>query len=270
MKPKKTVLVLCRCASSENALADKRQQILEALLAAKAKVHVVDDLCELSARKDARLAAWMAGDEVKIVACYPRTVKALLKSAGCALNGEAIAVLNPRADSAESIVQQILAEGLGEPASVDFETPKGSGWIPWFPVIDTERCVNCKQCLSFCLFGVYGLDEDGRVAVLNPQGCKTNCPACARICPEVAIIFPKYSDASASASPISGAPIQDETTERARVKVDVKQILGSDVYGALAERRKRARPHLIKQSGITLGQQASNPPVPPSKGALGA
>ena len=29
-------------------------------------------------------------------------------------------------------------------------------WKPWFPVIDTARCTNSMQCLSFCLFDVYG------------------------------------------------------------------------------------------------------------------
>ncbi|MEM9803556.1 MAG: hypothetical protein AAGA20_24785, partial [Planctomycetota bacterium] len=28
-------------------------------------------------------------------------------------------------------------------------------WTPWFPVIDYDRCTNCMQCLSFCLFDVY-------------------------------------------------------------------------------------------------------------------
>src|SRR5690349_15887991 len=35
------------------------------------------------------------------------------------------------------------------------------GWKPWFPVIDYDRCTNCMQCLSFCLFGVYGADREG-------------------------------------------------------------------------------------------------------------
>ena len=75
-------------------------------------------------------------------------------------------------------------------------------WVPWFPVIDYDRCRNCKQCLNFCLFGVYQLSPEGKVEVQNPSGCKTNCPACARMCPQKAIIFPKYADA-----PING----DET-----------------------------------------------------------
>jgi NAD-dependent dihydropyrimidine dehydrogenase PreA subunit len=66
-------------------------------------------------------------------------------------------------------------------------------------VIDYDRCRNCKQCLNFCLFGVYQLSEEGKVEVRKPAGCKTNCPACARMCPQKAIIFPKYAEA-----PING------------------------------------------------------------------
>ena len=65
-------------------------------------------------------------------------------------------------------------------------------WKPWFPVIDYDRCTNCMQCLSFCLFGVYGVDEQQRIQVQNNDHCKTNCPACSRVCPEAAIMFPKY------------------------------------------------------------------------------
>jgi len=117
-----------------------------------------------------------------------------------------------------------------------------SDWVPWFPVIDHVRCVNCRQCLNFCLFGVYATDSDGHVKVARPHNCKTNCPACARICPEVAIIFPKYAD-----GPISGAPIESEELDKARVKVDVKQILGGDVYAALAKRRGARRRLLDSQ-----------------------
>jgi NAD-dependent dihydropyrimidine dehydrogenase PreA subunit len=68
----------------------------------------------------------------------------------------------------------------------------GSSWKPWFPVIDYDRCTNCMQCLSFCLFDVYGVSEDNKIQVQNNDNCKTNCPACSRVCPEVAIMFPKY------------------------------------------------------------------------------
>jgi Pyruvate/2-oxoacid:ferredoxin oxidoreductase delta subunit len=72
----------------------------------------------------------------------------------------------------------------------------------WFPVLDGSRCVNCGHCLQFCLFGVYALDEGGKVEVRNPDSCKTGCPACARICPQSAIMFPLYEKDEA----IAGAP----------------------------------------------------------------
>src|SRR2546422_3501427 len=43
---------------------------------------------------------------------------------------------------------------------------KHGEWKPWFPVIDYDRCTNCMQCLSFCLFGVYGV-EDRKSTRLN-------------------------------------------------------------------------------------------------------
>jgi Pyruvate/2-oxoacid:ferredoxin oxidoreductase delta subunit len=72
----------------------------------------------------------------------------------------------------------------------------------WYPVLDGSRCVNCGHCLQFCLFGVYALDEGRKVEVRNSDSCKTGCPACARICPQSAIMFPLYEKDEA----IAGAP----------------------------------------------------------------
>jgi len=71
----------------------------------------------------------------------------------------------------------------------------------WYPIIDKSRCVECQHCLQFCLFGVYTL-EDGAVVVRDPDRCKPGCPACSRICPHGAIIFPLYEKSEA----IAGAP----------------------------------------------------------------
>lgn len=72
----------------------------------------------------------------------------------------------------------------------------------WYPVLDVSLCRNCRNCLQFCLFGVYSLDEAGHVAATQPDRCKPGCPACSRICPEGAIIFPLYAKDAA----IAGAP----------------------------------------------------------------
>src|SRR5206468_2765308 len=105
---------------------------------------------------------------------------------------------------------------------------KHGDWKPWFPVIDYDRCTNCMQCLSFCLFGVYGVDEQQRIQVQNNDNCKTNCPACSRVCPEAAIMFPKYK-----AGPINGDLVSDADLQREKMKIDISALLGGDVYAML-------------------------------------
>jgi hypothetical protein len=62
----------------------------------------------------------------------------------------------------------------------------------WYPVIDFSRCTNCMECIDFCLFGVYGVDEAENLLVELPDNCRKGCPACSRVCPENAIMFPQH------------------------------------------------------------------------------
>ena len=114
-------------------------------------------------------------------------------------------------------------------------------WKPWFPVIDFDRCTNCMQCLSFCLFNVYGVENE-TISVKNPENCKTDCPACSRVCPEVAIMFPKYK-----AGPINGAEVNEESLEREKMKVDISSLLGGDIYSALRNRSEQSRSRFSKE-----------------------
>lgn len=109
-------------------------------------------------------------------------------------------------------------------------------WKPWFPVIDFDRCTNCMQCLTFCLFDVYGVDKQQQITVQNQDNCKTDCPACSRVCPEVAILFPKYGK-----GPINGDIVRAEDVQREAMKVDISTLLGGDLYGSLRSRQKDAR-----------------------------
>jgi len=126
------------------------------------------------------------------------------------------------------------------------------GWKPWFPVIDYDRCTNCMQCLSFCLFGVYGADREGHIQVQNQDNCKTNCPACSRVCPEAAIMFPKYK-----AGPINGDIVKDEDLQREKMKVDISALLGGDIYSMLRVRSERAQSRFSKErdSGKALNER---------------
>jgi len=115
-------------------------------------------------------------------------------------------------------------------------------WKPWFPVIDYDRCTNCMQCLSFCLFGVYGVDSESHIQVQNNDNCKTNCPACSRVCPEAAIMFPKYK-----AGPINGDVVSATDLNREKMKIDISALLGGDVYSMLRERTLKAQSRFSKE-----------------------
>ncbi|MGH9632801.1 MAG: 4Fe-4S dicluster domain-containing protein [Bryobacteraceae bacterium] len=124
----------------------------------------------------------------------------------------------------------------------DAAFPAPGKWKPWFPVIDYKRCTNCMQCLSFCLFDVYGVDADGKIQVRNQDNCKTDCPACSRVCPEVAILFPKYRH-----GPIHGGEINSDDLRRESMKVDISALLGGDIYSALRDRSAKAKSRFSKE-----------------------
>ena len=113
---------------------------------------------------------------------------------------------------------------------------KEEHWKPWFPVIDYDRCTNCMQCLTFCLFDVYSVDDAHQITVRNQTNCKTDCPACSRVCPEVAILFPKYRG-----GPINGDEVKEDDLQREKMKVDISSLLGGDIYAALRDRSVKAK-----------------------------
>jgi len=64
----------------------------------------------------------------------------------------------------------------------------------WYPVIDDSKCTACLECVNYCLFGVYTIGANSRPFVDQPDSCRDGCPACARVCPSSAIMFPLYED----------------------------------------------------------------------------
>jgi NAD-dependent dihydropyrimidine dehydrogenase PreA subunit len=213
-------VVLCACAHYEIIPRASREQILAALQENGVVTEVVSDLCGLAANRDPQLKTWFDGAALTIVACFPRAVRWLFHAAGAPLPNGQVRLLNMRTQSPEEIIRELMRDnGLlmieersapsagaanHQSSIIDYQ----SDWVPWFPVIDYDRCQSCKQCLNFCLFGVYAMSDEGRVEVRKPDGCKTNCPACARVCPHKAIIFPKYADAH-----INGDEIPAETVD---------------------------------------------------------
>jgi len=239
-------VLFCNCAHSEVIPKDRKRRILEELEAAAVNLVAVSDLCGLAAERAALLADLSKRPALKIVACHPRAVRWLFHRGGAPLPATGAEILDMRARSADDILSSLaLVPRVGSPApassSVSPDTRRND-WIPWFPVIDYDRCTNCKQCLEFCLFGVYETGSEGKVTVASPANCKTNCPACARICPQTAIVFPKVDD-----SPINGAEIGDEALAHANAKINLDRHLGGDVYAALALRKAKRKAQLLKK-----------------------
>ena len=224
------MLVLCACCYKDVVPRETIDAIRAGLVNANIEFTEVADLCEAAEQRDpAILRAVMAGGQV--VACYPRAVRWLLQWAG--IDSANVTVHNQRANTAGEILAAVGGEAVDDCPSLSHER---GGWVPWFPVIDYDRCVNCKQCLAFCPFGVYELSEDRTVVVKNPRSCKDNCPACARMCPQAAIIFPKVTE-----SPIEGAPVaaEDLATRRENL-IEEESKRGGNIHDLLARRRERA------------------------------
>lgn len=174
------------------------------------EVEIVEDLCELCQRKDAKVHDLA---RATIVACHRRAVQHQLRYAGV----QATSCVDLRGGSVD---EAFSALGISSATlqAADFERVKSEclvqlrtfnpkqGTDAWNPVIDKDRCTECGKCHDFCPFGVYEKIE-GKVTVVHPTHCKNNCPACARMCPVGAIIFPKYDK-----SPINGGEAIEETT----------------------------------------------------------
>jgi NAD-dependent dihydropyrimidine dehydrogenase PreA subunit len=242
--------LFCHCAYTDMLSGEMKQEILSALANAKIELVEITDLCELAAAKDTTLLEHFSSGDVTVIACHPRAVRWLLHSAGVDRSA-AVDILDMRANDVTSILKS-----FDSPSPSDTPHPfsiSTRDWVPWFPVIDYSRCSNCRQCLNFCLFGVYEADEDGQVIVANPSNCKNNCPACARICPEIAIMFPKLNE-----EPLNGTEIIDETTERAKVKLNLDEILGNDAYAALAERRRKRQTMVVMKRNRKKAEEERN------------
>lgn len=88
----------------------------------------------------------------------------------------------------------------------------------WYPVIDYSRCTNCMECLDFCLFGVYGVDLLDRILVEQEDNCKKGCPACSRVCPANAIVFPEHKTPAIAGA--AGGAVGD-------FKIDLSKLFGA-------------------------------------------
>jgi Pyruvate/2-oxoacid:ferredoxin oxidoreductase delta subunit len=153
-----------------------------------------------------------------------------------------------RETASPAIVQLGISERREEPVSFTPENLLQQPGRRWYPVIDYSRCTNCMECIDFCLFGVYGVDNIDRILVENQDNCKRGCPACSRVCPEHAIMFPDYKTPA-----IAGAPVGNITG----LKIDLTRLFGGDVQDALQQAVVERDRELVNDGrsavGLTIG-----------------
>ena len=180
-------------------------------------VVAVDNLVRLAYAKETdEVTDVLARDREFAVGCSrPRAVRALLDFAGVDVSAARITWIQVPCDPGA------LRQGYG---------------VPWFPVIDRARCTGCGTCADYCLFSVYATDAqaapDQRVRVVMPQYCKIGCPACARLCPSGALIFPFCHEPELNGGIADPPP---------RSKEESLAALGDDPMRILAERKSRRR-----------------------------
>ncbi|MFG0336246.1 MAG: ATP-binding protein [Maioricimonas sp. JB049] len=154
----------------------------------------------------------------------------------------------PANGSAPDAVQSEAAPHGTAPQLVNLadETPAKRRW---YPVIDYSRCTNCMECIDFCLFGVYGVDTMDKILVEAQDNCKKGCPACSRVCPENAIIFPQHKSPA-----IAGAD-----GEVAGLKIDLSKLFGGSDQDPLQTAVAERDAELLKDGRDAVGMEVGVP-----------
>ena len=105
-------ILYCRCAYAQVVPQEIKDSVLEHLSAGEAAFDSVADLCEMSARRDPRLAALAASGPLKIAACHRRAVKWLFHAADSPLTDETTEIVNMRSLTAADACARLDAADI--------------------------------------------------------------------------------------------------------------------------------------------------------------
>lgn len=225
-------IVICACASRSFISKVQVAELVATLQQAGYNVTIEADLCETAETDPARMHELVSGNI--IMGCYTRALRALADRADCS----AAKNINIRGRKTEQVLKELNIENSAA-NNDEWQTRRDAALAEinaftvkvatdaWYPVLDYEKCVDCGKCHDFCLFGVYAI-EDGKVKVAQPQNCKNNCPACSRVCPAEAVIFPKYER-----SPINGGSASEEGI----IMLDMDTMYADALRARLEQRR---------------------------------
>jgi len=111
------------------------------------------------------------------------------------------------------------------------------------------------ECIDFCLFGVYGVDQIDTILVEAPDNCRKGCPACSRVCPENAIIFPQHKEPAIAGSSgvveslkidlskLFGAPAENKTASELAAEERNEQLIAAGRAPVASPPANSSAPH---------------------------
>jgi hypothetical protein len=102
-------ILYCHCAFARVVPPEVKASVIQELAASDVEFEAVPDLCEMSARRDPRLAVLAAGPALRIAACFPRAVQGLFEAAGSPL-AATVQILNMRTETGPAVAAQLLQE----------------------------------------------------------------------------------------------------------------------------------------------------------------
>ncbi|WP_282014058.1 ATP-binding protein [Marinifilum flexuosum] len=234
-------IFICGCEKDGKIEKESVQKLIETLEEKNIGFTYIEDMCGTILKNPDDLESLYTAEDAVVFGCQARAMQHLVDNTG--RRNEELATEYLHIDDEKEELISSLESGTGEPLKIKYSDE----WKPWYPVIDYERCNGCRKCLNFCLFSVYSVEDDGTVVVSASANCKDMCPACARVCPQNAIIFPKHAE-----SPIDGG--DGDGSENKKTDI-LEQIQNDDVYSVLSARRKNFQVSLLKKDQLQMAEE---------------
>ncbi|WP_421919523.1 ATP-binding protein [Marinifilum sp.] len=235
-------IFICGCEKDGKIEKESVEKLMQTLEEKNIGFTYIEDMCGTILKNPKDLESLYTAKEAVVFGCQARAMQNLLDNSG-GRKEDLTSEYHHIDDEGKDELISSLESGTGEPLQIKYS----DDWKPWYPVIDYERCNGCRKCLNFCLFSVYSVEDDGTVVVSSSANCKDMCPACARVCPQNAIIFPKHAE-----SPIDGGEGDGLQMEKTDI---LEQIQNDDVYSVLSARRKNFQVSLLKKDQLQMAEE---------------
>ena len=233
-------IFICGCEKDGKIEKKSVKRLIHSLEEKNIGYTYIEDMCGSVLKTPEALESLFSAEDALVFGCQSRAMQNLIDNSGKKPEENKTEYYHIDDEDGNKLVESVKTDN---PKALKIKY--ADEWKPWYPVIDYERCNGCRKCLNFCLFSVYSVEDDGSVVVSASANCKDMCPACARVCPQNAIIFPKHQE-----SPIDGG--EGEMLSGDNV---LEQIQNDDVYSVLSARRSNFKVSLLKKEQLKMAEE---------------